>query len=279
MRRAVAFLAALLATSAVHAQFGGGNRNFEYRGGVPEWDVDARFKHDVFTFARVMYSTGGGVWRDDFRSGRRGRRGGRGGSWRTDYPDAELNLSFRLQQMTSLKVNPEAAVVQLTDENLTTFPFLYIVEPGRLLFSDEEVTALREYLLNGGFLMVDDFWGVNEWLNIEREMQRVFPDRQIVDLPIEHPVFHCVFELNEKPQVPGISAFENGLSYERPDASDVHYYAYFDDKDRMVAIICRNTDLGDGWEREGYDAAYFRKYAEPMAYPMAINIIFYAMTH
>lgn len=274
----VGLLAAFLATSTLHAQFRGSSGTYDYRGGVPEWEVDPRFKNDVFTFARVMYSTGGGRgWQDDFGFGRRRGRGG--GSWRTDFPDAELNLSFRLQQMTSLKVNPDAAVVQLTDENLSGFPFLYIVEPGRLLFSEEEVTALRAYLLNGGFLMVDDFWGVNEWLNIEREMQRVFPDRQIVDLPIEHPIFHCVFELNEKPQVPGIGWFRSGYSYEGPDGADVHYYAYFDDKDRMIAIICRNTDLGDGWEREGESAEYFRQYAEPKAYPMAINIIFYAMTH
>jgi len=270
-------VAALLAASVAHGQFGGGYRSSDDRAGVPEWEVDPHFKNDVFTFARVMYSTGGGGWRDDFGFRRRGGRGG--GSWRTDYPDAELNLSFRLQQMTSLKVNPNAEVVRLTDENLSSYPFLYIVEPGRLLFSDEEVAALREYLLHGGFLMVDDFWGVPQWLNIEREMKRVFPDRQIVDLPIEHPIFHCVFQLNEKPQVPGIGAFSQGLSYERPDASDVHYYAYFDDQDRMVAIICRNTDLGDGWEREGWNVEYFRQYSEPKAYPMAINIIFYAMTH
>src|SRR5690606_20041948 len=107
-------------------------------------------------------------------------------------------------QMTSMKVNPDAAVVDLAEDDLSNYPFLYIVEPGRLVFSEEEITALRKHLLNGGFLMIDDFWGIDEWENIEYEMKRVFPDRPLVELTIEHPVFHCVFDLQEIPQVPGI---------------------------------------------------------------------------
>ena len=146
---------------------------------------------------------------------------------------------------------------------------------------------LRAFLLNGGFLMIDDFWGVGEWENIEYEMKRVFPDREFVDLPIEHPIFHCVFDLKEKPQVPGIAHLQHylqhylatGETWERDDARDVHYYGIFDGHQRMVCIICRNTDLGDGWEREGESEIYFREFAEKNAYPMAINILFYAMTH
>lgn len=249
------------------------------RGGVPEWEVDPAFKHDVFTFARVEYTSGRRGW-----GGGWGRYWGRNaGRWAVDYPDAELNLAFRLQQMTSMKVNPNAVTVQLAVDDLSAYPFLYIVEPGYLVFSDEEVTALRDYLLNGGFLMIDDFWGVDEWLNIESEMKRVFPDREFVDLPIEHPIFHCVFDLKEKPQVPGIAYMnhfrQTGETWERRDAQDVHYYGIFDDRGRMMCIICRNTDLGDGWEREGEDVDYFHEFAEKRAYPMAINIIFYAMTH
>jgi hypothetical protein len=166
---------------------------------------------------------------------------------------------------------------------LSQYPFLYIVEPGELVFEEEEVTALRKYLLNGGFLMIDDFWGVGEWENIHAEMQRVFPEREFVDLPIEHPIFHCVFDLKQKPQVPGIhDALRHqfdGVTWERADARDVHYYGIFDDKQRMMVVICRNTDLGDGWEREGESQWYFHEFAEKKAYPMAINIIFYAMTH
>jgi hypothetical protein len=244
----------------------------EDRAGVPEWKIDPAFKHDVFTFARVKYrSARGWGWRR------------RGGGWETDYPDAELNLAFRLQQMTSLKVNPEPVVVELTQPNLTDYPFLYIVEPGSLVFSDEEVAALRKYLLNGGFLMIDDFWGEAEWENIQGQLKRVFPEKEPVELEISHPIFHCVFDLKEKPQVPSIYhalQFRSiGRTWERPDAREVHYRALFDDKGRMMAIICHNTDLGDGWEREGESQWYFHEFAEKKAYPMAINIIFYAMTH
>ena len=122
---------------------------------MPEWTVDPSFEHDVFTFARVMYTSNRRGWGGGF-----GRRWGRDAErWQIDYPDAELNLAFRLQQMTSMKVNPNAAVVELTVDDLSHYPFIYIVEPGDLVFSDEEMEALRRYLLNGGFLMIDDFWG------------------------------------------------------------------------------------------------------------------------
>lgn len=246
------------------------------RAGVPEWQIEPQFKHDVFTFARVRYSSYGG-WGGGYR---RWRGGGR---WAIDYPDAELNLAFRLQQMTSLKVNPEAAVVELAVDDLSQYPFIYIVEPGELVFQDEEVAALRNYLLNGGFLMVDDFWGEAEWANFHEQIKRVFPEREPQELPIEHPVFHCVFDLKEKPQVPAIgqaiAGRPYGITWEREDAKVVHIKGIFDDKGRMMAIICHNTDYGDGWEREGESAWYFHEFGEKRAYPMAINIIFYAMTH
>jgi hypothetical protein len=231
------------------------------------------FKEDVFTFVRIRYSTYGG------RGWSRG-----GGDWATDYPDAEQNFAYRLQQMTSIKVNPEGKVLELTDKDLVNYPFIYIVEPGRLVFSDDEVVALRRYLLNGGFLMVDDFWGEAEWNNFEREIRRVFPDRRPVDLPLEHPIFHLVFELKEKPQLPSMHHVQRYRgtpyeSYERPDAAEVHYRAILDDNERIMVMICHNTDLGDGWEREGEDEYYFREYAEKKAYPLGINIVVYALTH
>jgi hypothetical protein len=159
-----------------------------------------------------------------------------------------------------------------------------MVEPGALEFTQDEVTALRRYLLNGGFLMADDFWGERDWDVFYREIKRAFPDREAEELPADHPIFHCVFPLKEKPQVPGIHHFYRAHgtpyeSYERRDAEEVHYKAMFDDKKRMIAIFCHNTDLGDGWEREGENEEYFHKYAEPKSYPMTINIIYYAMTH
>jgi hypothetical protein len=230
---------------------------------TPGWEVNKELPDDVFTFARLRYSS----WRSS-------------GNWRIDWPDADFNLSFRLQQLTSLKVMPEGKTIDITDENLREYPFVYIVEPGSLELSDAEADSLRRYLLGGGFLMLDDFWGEKEWGNFYKEIRRVFPEREPVELDISHPIFHAVFDLKEKPQMPSITAwYQTGLSYERDDAKEVHYRAIFDDKGRMMVLACHNTDLGDGWEREGEDPRYFRQFSEKMAYPMAINIIFYAMTH
>src|SRR4051812_45254413 len=235
------------------------------RRGVADWEVDSHFKHDVFTFVRIRYSSFA--------------RGG----WTTDYPDADLNFSYRLQQMTSLKVEPTPKVMDLTDPALFDYPFIYIVEPGYLEFNDDEVAALRHYLLNGGFLMVDDFWGEREWENFHHEIKRVFPEREPIELPLEHPVFHCVFDLKEKPQIPSINiALRNkgtGITWERVDAKTPDYRAIFDDKGRMMVMICHNTDNGDGWEREGEDEWYFHEFSEKKGYPMGINIVVYAMTH
>ena len=245
------------------------------RAGVADWKVDPNFEKDVFTFVRIEY--------DSSRGG--GRRWG-GGSWTTDWPDADLNFSFRLQQLTSLRVNPNPINMRLTDPRLFDYPFIYIIEPGSLVFSDDDVTALRRYLLNGGFLMVDDFWGDSEWDNFAREMKRVFPDREPKELPLEHEVFRCVYRLKEKPQIPSIGAAwsgrEDGTTWERGHGGNtqtVHYKGLFDDKGRMMAFIGHNTDLGDGWEREGEDPWYFKEFSEKKAYPLGINVIVYAMTH
>ena len=280
----VLFVAASLAGGLAFAQ----RRYYGDRAGVPNWEPDKEFSKDVFTFVRIRYSSGYG--RGDYgpppgRPSRgRGYRGYGGyGRWATDYPDSDLNFSYRLQQLTSMEVDPNGLVLELTDKRLFDYPFIYIVEPGALVFSDEEIKNLRKYLLNGGFLMVDDFWGEDEWYNFYNQIKRVFPDREPIELDYEHPIFHCVFELKEKPQIPSIGHALGGRSYgvtwERHDAREVHYKALYDDKDRIMAIICHNTDLGDGWEREGENEWYFHEFSESKAYPMGINIIFYAMTH
>jgi len=147
------------------------------RNGVPQWPINEKFKNDVFTFVRVKYSSMGY---------------GRGNGWRTDYPDCELNFSLRLQQLTSMKVNPDPIILELTDEKLFNYPFIYMVEPGRLQFYQDEIEALRRYCLNGGFLMVDDFWGDQEYNNFYRELKRVFPHREPAELPLAHQIFNCV---------------------------------------------------------------------------------------
>ena len=267
-------LALLTATSTAPAQA------LSDRGNPPTGKTESSSEksglaRDVFTFVRIKYSS--------TASGRRSRGWGGSGDWRTDYPDAEMNLAYRLEQMTSLRVDPDGKVLELTDPDLFNYPFIYIVEPGDLYFEDNEVKILRRYLLNGGFLMVDDFWGEREWANFYEQIKRVFPEREPAELPLDHPVFHIVFDLKEKPQIPNVGrgtySQYDGITWERWDAETPHYKGLFDDKGRLMVIICHNTDLGDGWEREGDNIYYFREFSEKKAYPLGINIIFYAMTH
>ncbi|XZE21103.1 DUF4159 domain-containing protein [Pirellulaceae bacterium SH449] len=239
------------------------------RQGVPTWELEKSFSKDAFTFVRIKYNSRS--YRD---------------RWATDFRDSELNFSLRLQQMTTLKVNPEPIVLELTDPSLFDYPFIYIIEPGDLYFSPEEATALRQYLLNGGFLMVDDFWGDQEYENLYREMKMVFPEFEPQDVPLEHEIFQCVYALKEKPQIPAIEIARRGrpygITWEQRYGSDTtkaNYRAIFDKEGRMMVFICHNTDLGDGWEREGEDSWYFEEFSVKKAYPLGINIVTYAMTH
>jgi len=279
----ILFIAAFVGAGAVLAQRRYSNRGYSERRGVPNWTPNREFSHDIFTFVRIRYSTGygGGGYGGGYGRGR--GRGGGGGSWATDYPDSDLNFSFRLHQLTSMEVDPEGIVLELTDPELFNYPFIYMLEPGRLFFSEDEVKCLRRYLLNGGFLMVDDFWGEAEWDNFYYEIKRVFPDREPIEIGLSHPIFHAVFDLKERPQIPNISdalrGRPYGITWEREDAKQVHYKAIYDNNGRMMAFICHNTDLGDGWEREGENEWYFHEFSEKKAYPLGINIVFYAMTH
>ncbi len=233
--------------------------------GIEKWPVKEGFLHDTFTFARVEYSSGWG-----------------GNGWRTDFPDSDLNFSLRLQQLTSLKVNPDPVVVKLSDEELFNYPFVYMIEPGGIHLFPEEVAGLRRYCLNGGFMMVDDFWGDREYNVFYHQIKRAFPDREVEELPITHEIFHNVYDLDEKPQIPSIGWMYDGNTWEvrkGPSAREVHFRAIKDDDGRIMVLICHNTDLGDGWEREGSNREYFEKFSVKKAYPMGINIVTYAMTH
>ena len=270
----IACLFVAIAGSSLMAQGRRGRGWSQRSSSLPRWSNPAGFERDVFTFVRIRYRSGGRDWHPYGRD-----------RWATDYPDADENMSFRLQQMTSMKVDPENRVIELTDPELFRYPFIYMVEPGDLTFSDEEVPILRRYLLSGGFLMVDDFWGEEEWENLRDEMKRVFPEREPVDIPRSHPIFSSVFNIppDLNLQIPavdrGTASQYTGVTWERWDAKEAHIRGLFDDKGRLMAVICHNTDNGDGWEREGENEYYFREFSEKKAYPLGINIIFYAMTH
>jgi hypothetical protein len=231
--------------------------------GTPEWTNPVGFEKDVFTFARLRYDSPG-------RSIPVGRN--RGG-WTTDLPDADLNLSYRLQQMTAIKVDPNARLVRATDPDLADFPFLFISAPGSLALTDDEVTALRAYLQNGGFILMTDSWGDNDENNVNRVFQRVLPGSKFIELPIEHPLYHAVFNITEKAQVPNIR-----IGMKIPGTRIAHR-VILDDKGRIMAMSLHNSDDSDGWEREGEDHDYFEQYSEKIAYPLAMNILIYQMTH
>jgi hypothetical protein len=263
--------------------------------GTPVWTNAPGFEKDVFTFTRSIYkfapngsnplvSTTSSPW-----------------GWITDYPDSDLNLSYRVQQMTSIKVDPDGRELKLTDPALFDYPWIYMVEVGRMDLRDEEVPILRNYLLNGGVLMVDDFWGQKQWDNFEFQMKRVLPERSWTELPMDHPLFHCVFDIKvpknmlQTPNAPqgkrslNPNSPDNGITweyyhddYERDGqaAHDMHVRAWFDDKGRIMVIATHNCDNGDSWEREGEEGRdFFHEFSEKRGYPLGINIIFYLMTH
>jgi len=254
---------------------GQGSRRFQQpsdeRSGVPTWDIDASHRSDVFTFARIQYRS----WSDGYSRWRK--------KCMIDWPESDLNFSYRLEELTSLKVDPDGTVVSLTDPTLFDYPFVYLIEPGEMILDAEEQAQLRKYLLGGGFMMIDDFWGNQEYAHLESTLKEVFPDRSPQELPIEHPVFHFVFPLAKKPQIPnvgrGTESQYDGITYEQWDAQTPYYKGMFDDDGRLMMIICHNTDLGDGWEWEGANAYYFREFSEKKAYPLGINIVMYALTH
>ena len=238
--------------------------------GTPMWTNQPGFERDAFSFARIRRDQKPGLGRGD---------------WGTDCPDSDLNLSHRLQQMTSMVVDPNGRLLSLTDAELFDYPWIYMVEVGNLVFREPEVPVLRRYLLNGGFLMADDFWGPDEWENFEEEMKRVFPEREWTELTLDHPLYRSAFPITEKGQVPNIGIGEMSQydpehrTYERWDAKVVHHRVLLDDKGRIMVIATHNTDNGDGWEREGENHYFFKNFSEKHAYPLGINIIVYAMTH
>jgi len=214
---------------------------------------------------------------------------GDGGGWFVDYPRADLNLSFRLGELTSTDIskadNGEGnhVVLRLTDPQLSHCPFVMMTEPGGAYFDDDEAAHLRDYLLRGGFLWADDFWGEYAWRAWETELRKALPaaEYEIVDLPIDHPLFHVLYDVKHVAQIPSINFYfgSGGRTSERGSGSaEVHPRAIFDHNGRMIVFMTHNTDFGDAFEREGENREYFDRFAAD-GYAVGINVILYALTH
>jgi hypothetical protein len=224
-------------------------------GGAPSWPTDE------FHFVRLYYD-GSGRW---------GR-----GSWRTDWPEAEEHFRMGVSRLTRVNIGEQPRILEATDDILFDYPWLYAVEVGSWYLDDTQAARLREYLLRGGFLMTDDFHGSREWAGFVESMQRVFPDRPIVEIADTDEVLHVLYDVDERIQIPGIVAIMRNVTYE-DDGVTPHWRGIYDDAGRLMVAINFNMDLGDAWEH-----ANDPRYPEPMtglATRFAVNYVIYAMTH
>jgi len=259
-----ALLAVLAAAAAADAQFG---RRFTARIATPD-DYDG-----AFHFCRLWF---------------RGARGGDGGNWSVDFPRADINLSIRLSELTSTPVSgsrtlqPNHLLVRPTDDMLFQCPFVMMTEVGSIFLDDREAARLREYLLKGGFLWADDFWGSYAWSVWASQIRKVFPAAEypIVDLEPGHALYQTQFVVAQTPQIPNIGHWlDTGTTSERgSDSADVHTRAILDRDGRVMVLITHNTDLGDSWEREADDPSYFYTFAAN-GYAFGVNVVLYALTH
>ncbi len=269
---AAALVAAVAATTAA-AQF----RQFESgspRGYAARYAKSESFGRG-FTFCRAMYTSG--------------RREAGGQGWATDYPDAEFNFSVRLSELTRTRVSkasdggPDHVVVRLTDELLYQCPYLHMEDAGTAMLTGAEVTGLRSYLMKGGFLWVDDYWGTGASENWAEQLARVLPPSEfpVKAIEIEHPVFHSMFDVKELPQIPSIQWWRTsgGDTSERGRDSEVPTMRGISDRHgNLIVLMTHNTDISDAWEREGEDPRYFYQFS-PNGYAVGINVVLYAMTH
>ena len=264
--RIVLTLAMLVVLAAAgEAQFRG--RGLGVRLATPE-DADGGFH-----FCRVWF-------RSSFN--------GDGGNWSVDFPRADINLSIRVSELTKTPVprdkggDPKHFVVRLTDDALYGCPFVMMTEVGSAFFDDKEAARLRDYLLKGGFLWADDFWGTYAWDFWINQWRKVLPTSEypVVDLPLDHPLFHMQFNVSKVVQISNIGTWlATGQTSERgSDSATPHARGIADSHGRLMVLMTHNTDFGDSWEREGDSPAYFLAVG-PRGYAFGINAILYALTH
>ena len=237
-------------------------RQEDFRPTLKNPSADAR----EFFFTRAIYSGGG--------------RGYRRGSWATDFPKADRQFLTIIDRLVDLDAYERENAVSLADPEIRKFPFLYALEVGYMYMTSEEVKGLRDYLLAGGFLMIDDFWGSGEWANFETEIKRVLPEYEIVEIPLDHPVFNTVYNIEKVVQVPNLNnaywAERGGQTWER-DGVIPHVRGIFDEAGRLMVIINWNTDIGDAWEWAEHP--YYPLRYSTYAIEITVNTIVYAMSH
>jgi hypothetical protein len=231
-----------------------------------------------WAFARLMYPAtnragGYGGFRrrgpDNWTEGR--------SSWTTDYPRSDRHLSAAVRRLTRVHVRSVEQPINPDDgDEMYNWPWLYAVEVGHWELTDAQAAKLRDFLLRGGFFMCDDFHGTNEWEVFLASMRRVFPDRPVVDLPDNDSIFHTIYDLNDRYQVPGAQYLRSGRTFEY-DGYQPRWRGVYDDKGRVMVAICHNMDLGDSWEWAD-DPKYDEKFSA-MGIRIGVNYLVYSMTH
>jgi hypothetical protein len=225
-----------------------------------------------FTFARMMYPQGAwgkfaGYARFDYREGP--------SAWTNDYPKSDRHFIQALRRLTRIDVRPvEQAVDPFDEDELFNWPFLYSASPNEWDFTDAQYGKLREYLARGGFILGDDFWGPTDWDAFQRGVERLFPGRPMVEIPDSDPIFHSVFNLEQRYQVPGAWAIIGAMP---EGGADPHWRAIYDDQHRVMLTVLFNHDTGDSWEWAD-DARYPEKYSD-LGFRTGINYIVYALSH
>ncbi len=197
-------------------------------------------------------------------------------SWAIDFPKADRQFMAAVNTLVDINVADHENAIRLDDPDLRRFPFLYILEIEGMLLTQAEVTGLRDYLLAGGFLVVDDFWGEWAYANLEQEMRRVIPEYSIVEIPSNHPIFNTVYRIEEIIQVPAIGRYYGGVTTECYGC-DAFTSGIFDDEGRLMVVINGNTDLGDAWE--WFERPEYPLQFSSFAVQMGVNFIVYAMSH
>ena len=244
------------------------SQNYEWEMQDPTDDpADADLPAE-FVFARLRYRSG-------FGGG--GFRGRRGSSWGVDANRADRLFAVAMRRLTRVHTRSVEEVIDIDDGPMLDYPWLYAVEVGRWGFNPGQAKKLREYLDRGGFLMVDDFHGEAEWQIFMEGMRQVFPDRPVVDLPDDDPIFHLISDLKDKVQVPGAQYRWSGSTSERPDGAPAHWRGIYDEKGRLQVAICHNMDLGDAWQYA--DDPQYPEHFASLALRIGVNYVAYAMTH